>query len=62
MVRFIVDKTSKVKAPRIIRSVSIALDEEALRVVNMFPDFVPGMIRGQPVSVYFNLPIVYKLE
>lgn len=62
MIRFIVDTHGKVKDPKITRSVSPSLDLEALRVVNRLPDFKPAMQRGQPVSVYFNLPVVYKLQ
>lgn len=37
-------------------------DEEALRVCNLLPNFTPGLQNGKPVSVYFNLPINFKLN
>lgn len=62
IVNLVVDKSGKVKDAKITRSVSPGLDKEALRVVNMLPNFKPGMFRGQPASVYYNLPVVYKLQ
>lgn len=45
-----------------IRSVSENLDAEALRVLKMMPHWKPGMQQGKNVSVYFNLPIIFKLQ
>ncbi|NQY08757.1 MAG: energy transducer TonB [Flavobacteriales bacterium] len=63
-VTFIVGKEGKVREARILRSVegSINFDPEALRVVNEMPDWIPGMQRGKPVSVQFNLPINFSLK
>lgn len=38
-----------------------AMDEEALRVVRMMPDWKPGYQAGKAVKVRFNLPIRFKL-
>lgn len=62
LLRFVVDEEGKVGNVTVKRSVSPGLDEEAIRVVSMLPNFKPGMVQGKPVSVYFNLPIVFKLE
>lgn len=62
MLRFIVNTQGKVQNPIVVSSVSSGLDNEALRVVSMLPDFKPGILRGQPVNVYYNLPIVFRLR
>ena len=62
LLRFVVDSNGDVSDIQIIRHVSKGLDEEALRVVKHLPSFKPGIHRGQTVNVYFNLPIVYRLQ
>lgn len=62
VVQFVVDKTGKVGEVKVIRSVDKDLDREALRVCKSLPKFVPGRQNGQPVSVWFALPITFKLQ
>jgi len=38
------------------------LEKEAIRVINTLPDFIPGEIKGQKVSVYYTLPLTFVLE
>ncbi|MDR1762070.1 MAG: energy transducer TonB [Bacteroidales bacterium] len=61
IVKFIVDKQGRVKDPEIVHSVHPSLDAVALEVVEKFPDFIPAIQKGEPVSVYFSLPISFKL-
>ena len=61
IIQFIVDKSGKVRDPKILRSVSPTIDAEAIRVVNLLPDFVPGRQNGEAVSVKYNLPISFKI-
>lgn len=63
VVKFIIDKnTGKVTEPTIMRSVSPELDAEALRVISSMPAFTPGEVNGKPVSVYYTLPVSFKLD
>jgi protein TonB len=39
-----------------------ALEEEAIRIVKLLPQFKPGIQRGKPVNVSFALPIRFKLD
>lgn len=61
-VSFVVSSTGKVEQAKVERSVSPALDAEAIRVVNSSPDWKPGKQRGQPVSVEYTIPIEFKLQ
>ena len=38
------------------------LDKEAVRVVKTLPKFIPGKMNGQAVSVWYTLPINFKLQ
>ena len=61
VMQFIVDKTGKVGEIKVAKSVDKALDAEATRVCKQLPDFYPAMQNGEPVSVWFTLPITFKL-
>ena len=58
-VRFYVDTLGHVCDPQIVRGLDSALDREVLRVVRLFPDFIPGQHEGKKVNVYMNLPISF---
>ena len=38
------------------------LDVEALRVIDLMPDWIPAMLNGENVAIMYNLPIVFKLQ
>jgi len=61
LIRFVISKTGKVTKVEVLRSVFSALDDEAVRVVKLLPDWIPGEQKGQKVNVYFTLPIRFKL-
>jgi len=62
VVQFVVDKNGKVGEVKVVRSVDKDLDREAVRVCKSLPKFVPGRQNGQPVSVWFALPVSFKLQ
>ncbi|MDE6403734.1 MAG: energy transducer TonB [Muribaculaceae bacterium] len=61
LVRFYVDTFGCVCEPEIVRSKHPALDQEALRVVQLFPKIAPGMLDGKPVNTYMIVPIKFRL-
>ncbi len=61
VVKFVVTEKGKIASPEIIRSVNPELDAEAIRAVQTLSDFKPGTIDGKPVSVYYTLPVTFKL-
>lgn len=61
-VKFIVDVNGNILNPKITRRIDSSLEEEALRIVRLMPKWIPGQINGQNVSVYFTLPIQFKLS
>jgi protein TonB len=62
VVQFVVDKTGKVGEVKVVRSVDKDLDREAVRVCKSLPKFTPGRQNGQPVSVWYTLPVTFKLQ
>ncbi len=61
-VTFVVDKNGEVSNARIARGVDPSLDQEALRVVNSLPKWIPGKQRGQAVNVSYTVPINFALQ
>jgi TonB family protein len=63
IVRFVIDKKGGVSHAAIVKSsADPLLDKEALRVVSAMPAWEPGKKEGKPVSVYYNLPITFRLD
>lgn len=61
-VQFVVKKDGSVDDVTVLHGVDSALDQEAIRVCKTFPKFIPGKQNGQPVNVWFTLPIFFRLE
>jgi len=60
-VKFIIDKTGAIINAKISRGVETHLDNEALRIVNSMPTWIPGKQNGENVSVAYEMPINFKL-
>jgi TonB family protein len=62
VVSFTVSSTGKVQNVKAVRSVSPALDAEAVRVIKSMPDWKPGRQKGQPVDIKYMVPVEFKLQ
>ena len=61
--QFTIAKDGKVKDVKVARSSgSQILDDEAIRIVSMSPQWEPGKQNGEPVDVRFTFPLVFKLR
>lgn len=59
---FVVEQDGSISNAHILESPNDLLSEEALRVVNAMPKWLPGYQRGKLVRAKFNLPIVFQLS
>lgn len=62
VVQFVVTKNGSIGEVRVIRPRDPDLDKEAVRVVKTLPNFIPGKMNGQPVNVWYTLPVNFKLQ
>ena len=62
IVQFVVEKTGEIGEVKVVRSVDEELDAEAVRVIKELPKFTPGRVNGEAVSVWYTLPISFKLQ
>lgn len=61
-VNFVVEKDGAVSNVDVLRGIGAGCDEEAIRVVELMPNWKPGEQNGEPVRVSFNLPVKFVLE
>ena len=61
VVRFIVTKTGTIDKVEVLRALHPDCDQEAVRIVKVLPKFTPGKYDNKPVSIWFTLPIIFKL-
>jgi len=57
---FIVEKDGSVSNVTIIKGVHPLLDDEAIKAISDSPKWSPGLQRGQPVRVRFQIPLTFK--
>lgn len=61
--QFTIAKDGNVKDVTVAKSSgSKILDDEAVRIVSMSPQWEPGKHQGEPVDVRFTFPLVFKLR
>ena len=60
-VQFVVEKTGIISKIKILRGISKECDEEAIRLVNSMPSWIPGRQNGQAVPVMFQIPVKFQL-
>ncbi len=62
VISFVIQEDGSLSDIKLLRSVSPECDSAALKVINEFPNWIPGKQAGKPVPVHFNLPIRFKMK
>jgi len=60
--RFVVKPDGSVGDVEVVKGLDPSCDKEAMRVVNKMPKWIPGKQNGNPVYVYYSLPVVFRLQ
>lgn len=63
-VRFVVNREGMIERATIDRAGDYCppCNKEALRLVRSMPKWSPGLVNGQPVAMYFRLPIIFSIQ
>ena len=61
-VQFIVNRDGSISDAKVLRGIGVECDEEALRVINSMPNWIPGENNGKKVAVKYTLPIKFVLK
>jgi len=59
---FVVERDGSITDIRVLRGIGGGCDEEAIRLARIMPRWNPGLQRGQPVRVQFNMPVRFVLN
>lgn len=62
IIRITITNNGKVKNSNVIRGIETYCDKEALRVVDLMPDWIPAKHKGENVDAYYILPIVFRIN
>jgi len=62
ILRFVVGPDGTVGNVEVQRSLDPSCDKEAVRVVQRMPKWIPGRQNGNPVFVYYTLPVLFRLQ
>lgn len=60
--RFVVNPDGKISNITVVRGIDPHCDAEAVRVIEQMPKWIAGQQKGNPVPVFFNLPIQFRLQ
>ena len=61
-VRITINEEGKILNSSISYAVNPLLDAEALRVVNLLPQWEPARHKGKPVRAMYTIPVTFKLK
>lgn len=59
---FVVDEDGKVIDIKNLNNLGGGLDKEAVRVASLMPNWKPGMLGGEKISVRYNLPVKFTFK
>lgn len=62
IVRFVVCNDGTTKDATILKGIDPTIDKEVIKMISLMPKWTPGTIDGQPVNVYFTLPVTFKKQ
>ncbi len=60
-IEFVVNPDGHLSDYKILKGQGFGLDDEAMRVVRLFPDWTPGKNNGKAVKVRVSVPIKFRL-
>ena len=61
-IEFVIDKDGSITEATVKRGIGGGCNEEALRLVNAMPKWIPGKKQGKPVKVKYTVPVKIKLQ
>jgi TonB family protein len=62
VISFIIEENGEVSSVTIVHGIGGGCDEEAVRVIELMPAWLPAYKESNPVRVLFNMPITFRLN
>jgi protein TonB len=61
-VSFVVEEDGSLTDIKVLRGIGGDCDEEAIRVIKLMPNWIPGKMKGKSVRCQYTMPIKFILE
>lgn len=62
VVQFVINQDGSISDVTILRSAGeTSLDNEAMRVIRLMPNWSPGILKGKPVRVMYTIPVHFRI-
>ena len=61
IISFVVEMDGSLSDVKVAKGVGSGLDQEALRIIKVSPNWMPGMQNGKRVRVAYSVPISFTL-
>ncbi|MDU1890548.1 MAG: TonB family protein [Dysgonomonas sp.] len=61
ILRFLVTNEGKIDRVEVLRGIDPKVDIEAIKVINLMPDWIPGKYKGKSINTYFTIPVSFRL-
>lgn len=58
----VVTETGEITRAQVVKGIGASFDEEAVRIVESMPNWIPGRQNGKPVAVWYTLPFSFSLK
>lgn len=62
MISFVVEKNGTLSSAKVVKDFGYGTGEEALKLIERSPKWIPGYQHGRPVRVVYNLPLVLNMR
>jgi TonB family protein len=62
VIGFIIEKDGSLTNIKVVKGIGSGCDEETIRVVKLFPKWIPGIKSGKPVRVQYYMKIPFTLN
>jgi TonB family protein len=62
IVRFSINTDGTINAVSVLKGINPELDAEAIRVINLLPAWKPAKLEGNPVKIWYAIPVTFTLK
>ncbi|MFK7809649.1 MAG: energy transducer TonB [Saprospiraceae bacterium] len=62
LINFIINAAGEMESTEVLRDIGGDCGKEALRIMELMPDWEPALDSGEPVAVRLNLPVTFSLQ
>ncbi len=62
LVNFTIDKLGKIRNLKIEKSLGSSFDQEAIRVIEKMPEWIPATINGTKIDSKLSIPLYFNIE